>query len=207
MICAVSPSHGGYRCVPAVRDLPLFAALGGLSEPGAIDSPPAGASHQVGAAALRGSDRRQPDRGLPGLNTLLGAAASFDRGASWSFRNCQPALHRGAGESALEPRGHVLQGVELDKVAGAIKPDQVAYPAQHGDVGDGVVIVHDPLPAVEARLQHSEQAFGLVAIALKRAFVGDLAAGELVEVAEDRKSTRLNSSHLGISYAVFCLKK
>src|SRR5438045_5443707 len=30
-----------------------------------------------------------------------------------------------------------------------------------------------------------------------------LAAGE----GQDRKSTRLNSSHLGISYAVFCLKK
>src|SRR5260221_5919026 len=27
------------------------------------------------------------------------------------------------------------------------------------------------------------------------------------EPAGDRKSTRLNSSHLGISYAVFCLKK
>src|SRR5947199_955539 len=27
------------------------------------------------------------------------------------------------------------------------------------------------------------------------------------EVFGDRKSTRLNSSHLGISYAVFCLKK
>src|SRR5947199_2430261 len=26
-------------------------------------------------------------------------------------------------------------------------------------------------------------------------------------IPEDRKSTRLNSSHLGISYAVFCLKK
>src|SRR5258705_3290059 len=26
-------------------------------------------------------------------------------------------------------------------------------------------------------------------------------------VLQDRKSTRLNSSHLGISYAVFCLKK
>src|SRR5690242_20935492 len=26
-------------------------------------------------------------------------------------------------------------------------------------------------------------------------------------VAEDRKSTRLNSSHMSISYAVFCLKK
>src|SRR5690242_20897287 len=27
------------------------------------------------------------------------------------------------------------------------------------------------------------------------------------EVAGDRKSTRLNSSHMSISYAVFCLKK
>src|SRR5438045_7922965 len=33
---------------------------------------------------------------------------------------------------------------------------------------------------------------------------GDL--GDLVDRL-DRKSTRLNSSHLGISYAVFCLKK
>src|SRR3712207_7900206 len=28
-----------------------------------------------------------------------------------------------------------------------------------------------------------------------------------VDVASDRKSTRLNSSHANISYAVFCLKK
>src|SRR5256885_12978893 len=31
--------------------------------------------------------------------------------------------------------------------------------------------------------------------------------GEKVTKEEDRKSTRLNSSHLVISYAVFCLKK
>src|SRR5258705_8389443 len=30
---------------------------------------------------------------------------------------------------------------------------------------------------------------------------------EHISLATDRKSTRLNSSHLGISYAVFCLKK
>src|SRR5438045_5840311 len=30
---------------------------------------------------------------------------------------------------------------------------------------------------------------------------------EPTDMREDRKSTRLNSSHLGISYAVFCLKK
>src|SRR5262245_63957496 len=29
----------------------------------------------------------------------------------------------------------------------------------------------------------------------------------LAPLRRDRKSTRLNSSHLGISYAVFCLKK
>src|SRR5262245_63128440 len=29
----------------------------------------------------------------------------------------------------------------------------------------------------------------------------------VVRQGQDRKSTRLNSSHLGISYAVFCLKK
>src|SRR2546427_2237946 len=31
--------------------------------------------------------------------------------------------------------------------------------------------------------------------------------GELLAVMRDRKSTRLNSSHSQISYAVFCLKK
>src|SRR5262245_62960015 len=42
---------------------------------------------------------------------------------------------------------------------------------------------------------------------------GPLVAVAQIEVeqrlgrGEDRKSTRLNSSHLGISYAVFCLKK
>src|SRR5205814_10073324 len=33
------------------------------------------------------------------------------------------------------------------------------------------------------------------------------AGAHAVRVELDRKSTRLNSSHLGISYAVFCLKK
>src|SRR5256886_7259544 len=32
-------------------------------------------------------------------------------------------------------------------------------------------------------------------------------SGMAIDVIEDRKSTRLNSSHSQISYAVFCLKK
>src|SRR5205814_10438784 len=38
---------------------------------------------------------------------------------------------------------------------------------------------------------------------LSRATVSE----SLGQISVDRKSTRLNSSHLGISYAVFCLKK
>src|SRR5205814_4610876 len=36
---------------------------------------------------------------------------------------------------------------------------------------------------------------------------GPSAAPTIPSRSVDRKSTRLNSSHLGISYAVFCLKK
>src|SRR5690625_5572313 len=51
---------------------------------------------------------------------------------------------------------------------------------------------------------------GVDRVALDRAGAdeGDL-DDDVVEVArpQDRKSTRLNSSHVAISYAVFCLKK
>src|SRR3712207_8777941 len=42
---------------------------------------------------------------------------------------------------------------------------------------------------------------GMLAVALTTIF------GPFAGVALDRKSTRLNSSHANISYAVFCLKK
>src|ERR1039458_4077546 len=37
--------------------------------------------------------------------------------------------------------------------------------------------------------------------------VNPLVTYQIWQAGTDRKSTRLNSSHLGISYAVFCLKK
>src|SRR5690349_23385274 len=57
--------------------------------------------------------------------------------------------------------------------------------------------------AVRVLLQHREIcAIELVTIVIKRA---EHARAEIV--IGDRKSTRLNSSHVEISYAVFCLKK
>src|SRR5690625_2224963 len=54
------------------------------------------------------------------------------------------------------------------------------------------------------RLKHG---FEVVAEHFPIAAVGRKSAGSHVEEGKDRKSTRLNSSHVATSYAVFCLKK
>src|SRR5437868_12355402 len=68
----------------------------------------------------------------------------------------------------------------------------------------------DPAPAGKSRLKQVLSARALIAIGLGATIgsgifvlTGTVAANE----AGDRKSTRLNSSHVSISYAVFCLKK
>src|SRR5690606_39584236 len=57
----------------------------------------------------------------------------------------------------------------------------------------------DPGPSAEAASEFTR--LGAAAPA------EDDLAGEQQAVMQDRKSTRLNSSHVKISYAVFCLKK
>src|SRR5437588_3424304 len=74
--------------------------------------------------------------------------------------------------------------------------------------------LHDALPicfrcrwrrAIAAVDQARIWSFREAALGLSMAMKGD--AKSLSFVEEDRKSTRLNSSHTVISYAVFCLKK
>src|SRR5690242_21187156 len=45
------------------------------------------------------------------------------------------------------------------------------------------------------------------AIGSRSLFQNKYFTAECADTAKDRKSTRLNSSHMSISYAVFCLKK
>src|SRR5690625_6187682 len=69
---------------------------------------------------------------------------------------------------------------------------RVAFPAAHGDI--------DIVDGASFRVRPGET-MGLV---------GESGSGKSVTALAmmgDRKSTRLNSSHVAISYAVFCLKK
>src|SRR5262245_15185547 len=70
-------------------------------------------------------------------------------------------------------------------------------------------------PAVPVRVAQATQIAAPLTIAangvvepMQTVSVQAQVGGTLMQVGfRDRKSTRLNSSHLGISYAVFCLKK
>src|SRR5256885_11867229 len=69
--------------------------------------------------------------------------------------------------------------------------------------------LHDPLPISACPHDHAPEPFGPtgwnVPVQLQQAPPPQTDPAELK--LADRKSTRLNSSHLVISYAVFCLKK
>src|SRR3712207_7812189 len=60
-------------------------------------------------------------------------------------------------------------------------------------------------PVVDQAAEH--EAPGAVEAGVVAAAPGHVPLVEQVGDVQDRKSTRLNSSHANISYAVFCLKK
>src|SRR5256885_15951961 len=66
-------------------------------------------------------------------------------------------------------------------------------------------LFRSPMPAVQRQAQQDKESAGS---SLRRASAADQTGQRPENVqSADRKSTRLNSSHLVISYAVFCLKK
>src|SRR3712207_7200388 len=63
----------------------------------------------------------------------------------------------------------------------------------------------DRLVAIAVTILEVKHAFGL--LSYRSTTRKDYFVEVIAVVIEDRKSTRLNSSHANISYAVFCLKK
>src|SRR5690242_21610884 len=74
--------------------------------------------------------------------------------------------------------------------------------------------LHDALPIFEPVAERRDDARKLRVVDVVAGALDErphaahlLVDGQLLHVVQDRKSTRLNSSHMSISYAVFCLKK
>src|SRR5207249_1008224 len=94
-------------------------------------------------------------------------------------------------------------------------PRRIGLALAGGGVVGGMYEV-GALSALEERLNGAGRGFDLYVGCSAGSVVASLLAGGvrareiyqiLDEDLEDRKSTRLNSSHVSISYAVFCLKK
>src|SRR5690606_23968130 len=140
-----------------------------------------------------------PECGTP--RSLMGSGASRrERVAMHSVA----FVHSGGDERAQ----HVLQDAavaEVVRLAGGVDADHRV------ELDGGAVLLHrgdrDCLrDATVVQGGDAGEGEGLRAVQAQR--LGGLPLGELQrEDTQDRKSTRLNSSHVKISYAVFCLKK
>src|SRR5437667_5456732 len=89
--------------------------------------------------------------------------------------------------------------------------ERYAYRAWHTNLPltpAGVWRFYDGRAGIERRIREIRESYALTKIPT-RAFAANALYLEVIRLAYnlDRKSTRLNSSHITISYAVFCLKK
>src|SRR5262245_45832102 len=128
----------------------------------------------------------------------LGARASFERG----IQAARALLAGAAAGRGLAAVGVSTFGIPFDdrvELAPAISGwDKLAFGHELRDAFPGarIVMATDAKAAAQAEVRWGALAGCDPAVYL------NLGTG-----LSDRKSTRLNSSHLGISYAVFCLKK
>src|SRR5262245_60435148 len=160
-----------------------------------------------------GQGRSYGDCCLNDGGTLL-ETARLDRfiefDAAGGVLRCEAGARLGEVLAFLVPRGFflpVVPGTQFVSVGGAIAND--IHGKNHfraGTFGRHVARLEVLRSTGERTICSPEENADLFA-----ATVGGLGLTGLVTWAEqklqDRKSTRLNSSHLGISYAVFCLKK
>src|SRR5207249_12206293 len=82
------------------------------------------------------------------------------------------------------------------------------YPPSFPTRRSSDLVDHEVVGRIESGGGASAQTFKITTAHIDRSLVeqGVLSEDQVAE-RQDRKSTRLNSSHVSISYAVFCLKK
>src|SRR2546427_7654934 len=108
---------------------------------------------------------------------------------------------RELGPEACEQVPQLQGGALLRDMTERLDRDGIGRRPQPGE---------DPVArlVVSGRVGHARPEVHLLAEVVERPLAGELTGMGLRLTGErDRKSTRLNSSHSQISYAVFCLKK
>src|SRR2546426_1638574 len=175
----------------------------------------AGGIRRLPPAGNREMGRRSPQSGTEGRLAAPDFARRLDHSPELRFllREAQSAAARVAREAALRRERQVLQR----KVQGGLvdAPPEEILRLQDRRLGRDQAQYHLLVPRHEAQRLEAAGALGVVleeeGVGFERAesTLGDalVAARGHPFSHRDRKSTRLNSSHLVISYAVFCLKK
>src|SRR2546426_8272727 len=171
----------------------------------AANSPPNSADHRLGDGTLR------PERGGATLAALYAVNPDVTGNGGYDYAWI---YHQEFG-----PR---TRGLWHQSAVGQVRYDSLATCGDNpqgsvAGVGDGPVVLaaENDLIWAEALMRQAAPDPATAATLINYTRVGPDRLGRprgglppsTGTLAEDRKSTRLNSSHLVISYAVFCLKK
>src|SRR5690242_3997590 len=128
----------------------------------------------------------RPDFGLFGLHREIDRLFSeFSQGLGPHGQQLVPNIEIAETDKAIEVTAE-MPGLERKDVDISLEDDTLTIRGEkkvEQSTGDG---------KNDKNVQHSERSYGVFLRVLQ---------------LPDRKSTRLNSSHMSISYAVFCLKK
>src|SRR5437762_2151786 len=113
------------------------------------------------------------------------------------------------GPCRLEPR---REGTHFDALVRSIVYQQLSGKAASTILGRVHALYGDRSPTPAELIATPDETLRTAGLSRQKlSYLKDLAAkvesGDVPLASEDRKSTRLNSSHRCISYAVFCLKK
>src|SRR5262245_25612590 len=143
------------------------------------------------------------------------------RGSNWSRAASSPRLQaRSSAVTGVAVTGFILVRRRRPSLGSPARPSQspgprhTSHPRGLLESGPEESMSSPPPRKASAPAAAVEPPFDVIPLLLSRKVITAEQAERARRAArinnvtvEDRKSTRLNSSHLGISYAVFCLKK